>query len=63
MTYKWDQLTRRQQDAARRVASGALKEVPAASVSQVAKYLDECLAFERGEVTLDELYATTEWAR
>jgi hypothetical protein len=63
MTYKWDQLSKYQQAAARRIAFGALADVGPATTSQVARYLDDCMDFERGTITLDDLYAATGWLR
>ena len=63
MTYKWDKLSKHQQDAARRLAFGKLKDIAGATTSQCAKYLDEAMDYDRGSITLDELLAVTGWAR
>lgn len=64
MTYKWQQLGKREQDEARRMTERFWKQdIKAATVSQVAKYLDDCRAYDEDAITLDELYARTGWAR
>lgn len=57
MTYKWQELTRSQQDYARKIS--ARTQCPTASVSQVAKYLDDFAAFDRGDIDADELKTRT----
>jgi hypothetical protein len=56
VTYKWQQLSKSQQDYARRIAEKIKYQV---STSQVAKYLDDFTAYDRGEITADELTART----
>ena len=54
-TYKWDQLTARQQQAARGIRDElAGQHGIGASVSQVAKHFDQAMAWKRGELSLDE---------
>lgn len=43
----WNRMSKRQQDAARNLARGPLADIPAASVSQVAKYFDEVMDYAR----------------
>jgi hypothetical protein len=56
MTYKWQQLSKSQQDYARRIAEKIKYQV---STSQVAKYLDDFAAYDRGEITAADLTART----
>lgn len=54
MTYRFDKLSRPQQDYARRIAQKSR-----ISVSQVAKYLDDFAAWDRGEIDATELKTRT----
>ena len=47
-TYKWNDLSKRQQDMARRIAEKSGQKVTA---SQAAKYLDYIFAVQRGQMT------------
>lgn len=58
----WSRMSPRQRDAARKLARGPLAEIPAASVSQVAKYFGDCMDYARGTIALDELLRITGWA-
>jgi hypothetical protein len=54
-TYKWNQLTARQQQAARGIRDElAGQHGIGASVSQVAKHFDQAMAWKRGELSLEE---------
>lgn len=53
---KWHQMTSTQQNAARRLSSLLYdKEDVFVTVSQVAKYFDQVMAWSRGEITIDQL--------
>jgi hypothetical protein len=55
-TYKWDQLSKKQQDTARRIAEQTGQQVTA---SQAAKYLDYIFAVKRGEISAVEFTKQT----
>lgn len=55
-TYKWTQLTARQQQAARGIRDELAEQHGiGASVSQVAKYFDQAMAWKRGDLPLGDL--------
>jgi hypothetical protein len=58
---QWTDLTRREQNEARKLARGELASIPDASVSQVAKYFDEATAYRDGQMTLADLLKVTGW--
>lgn len=58
----WNKLTKSQQNAARSFAAGLYGlGVEEASVSQCARYLTECFAWKRGEITLAQLCERAVW--
>ncbi|MEV8396743.1 hypothetical protein [Streptomyces niveus] len=58
----WTKMTARQRDAARVMLERLRKEgVSDVSVSQVAKYFEEAMAWNRGEISLGSLCAQTGW--
>lgn len=57
MTYKWEKLSKTQQNAARRIRDNLAREGVGVTVSQVAKYFDEAMAFERGQYDRAEFIA------
>lgn len=56
MTYKWQDLSKAQQNYARRISEKLPREI---STSQIAKYLDDFAAWDKGTITADELAART----
>lgn len=53
---KWEKMTRRQRDAARDITERLWKAgVSGCTVSQVAKYFDESMAWDKGRMPLAEL--------
>jgi hypothetical protein len=63
----WQKMTARQQEAARDIADRLYElgagsgGTPGVSVSQVAKYLDEAMAWDRGLMTLGALCEAAGW--
>lgn len=57
-TYKWQQLSRAQQDAARRVRQKLWDLGLSATASQIARHFDEGMDWERGDVTLEDFART-----
>jgi hypothetical protein len=53
MAYRWEQLSKNQHDAARRIRDRLAHEGIGVSVSQVAKYFDEAMEFTRGDYDRD----------
>lgn len=60
-TVDWTKMTARQRDAARAMLEKLRKEGVSTSVSQVAKYFEEAMTWNRGEISLGTLCAQTGW--
>ena len=60
---KWEKMTRRQRDAARDITEQLWKAgVTGCTVSQVAKYFDEAMSWDRGRMPLAELCEIAGWS-
>ena len=57
MTYKWTDLSKTQQNQARRISETLWDEGIKATVSQIAKYFDEAMEFTRGQYDRAEFIA------
>lgn len=55
-TYKWNDLSKRQQEMARNIAEKSGQQV---SASQAAKYLDYIFALKRNEISAESFTKTT----
>lgn len=60
MTYKWNDLSKTQQNAARRIRDQLATEGIGATVSQIAKHFDEAMAFTAGRYDREKFITLVE---